>query len=403
MTNFLFEKKVDPKVFWGTTTAALLPVLTTLFVFFGLSWVTADLLTSSAAKSRPEVLGAKTSSPKKIGRINFANNKFGVHMFGNAEELALASDLVNSQGGDWGWVTVAMDIHENSIEKWNDLFRQMKEKHLSPIIQISNNSKIPNDSEIDDLANFLNSLTWPIKLRMVSPFSEVNADEYWGGKLDPEGYARVLDRFIDQLKGKNGDFFVMNGAFNASAQTAAPTKINCIHTDLGVDTCYLSEIGFLERMNKAVPGIFKKLDGWAAHTYPHPGYRGRPTQTRVGQESAFEAGRNTVRSYQFELRLLQTKYGLNNIPVFILETGWPHKQGRQEHPEWYDEKIAAQYYRDAFQKIFLPDRRVVAVTPFILKNDAYDNFAFVAADGHKYPQWEALATLAKVKGQPPVN
>lgn len=345
---------------------------------------------------------AKAAPVKKIGRIDFANNKFGIHMFANGDDLNLAKDLVNSNGGDWGWATVPMDIHENSNDKWNGFFREMKEKRLIPIVQLSNSSNIPSPEEMDKVAEFLGSLTWPIKLRMVTAFSEVNASEYWGNKIDPEGYARILNRLVDQLKQKSGDFFVMNGAFNASAQTSQPTKINCIKTDLGVNTCYLSEIGYLERMNKAVPGIFKKLDGWAAHTYPHPGYRGRPTDTRVGRETAFEAGRNTMRSYQFELRLLK-KYGVNNIPVFITETGWPHKQGKQEHKEWYDEKVVANYYKQAFQNIFLPDPRVVAVTPFILKNDAYDNFAFIGADGRKFPQWDALISIPKVKGNPPTN
>ena len=109
-----------------------------------------------------------------------------------------------------------------------------------------------------------------------------------------------------------------------------------------------------------------------------------------------------MRSYQFELRLLQ-KYGVKSIPVFITETGWPHKQGKTEHKEWYDEKLVAQYYKQAFKNIFLPDPRVVAVTPFILKNDNYDNFSFVGADGHKFPQWEAITSLPKVKGNPPTN
>lgn len=355
-----------------------------------------------ALNVEPPAQAAKATPAKKIGRIDFVNNKFGIHMFANGDELNLAKDLINSNGGDWGWANVSLDIHENSSDKWNGLFREMKEKHIIPIVQLSNNSNIPTDEEIDKVAGFLGSLSWPIKLRIVTAFSEVNASEYWGKKIDPEGYARLLNRLIDQLKQRSGEFFVMNGAFNASAQTSQPTKINCVRTDLGVDSCYLSEIGYLERMNKAVPGIFKKLDGWAAHTYPHPGYRGRPTDTRVGRETAFEAGRNTMRSYQFELRLLQ-KYGVSNIPVFITETGWPHKQGKTEHKEWYDEKVVAQYYKQAFQNIFLPDPRVVAVTPFILKNDAYDNFAFVAADGRKFPQWDAITSMPKVKGNPPAN
>ena len=340
-----------------------------------------------------------TNVTSKIGRLNFANNKFGIHAYANKADLELASELINSHGGKWGWVTLTMDIHENSVDNWNSLFGKMAEKFLIPIIQLSNNGLIPSEEEIDTVSKFLASLSWPIKLRMVTPFSEVNASEYWGGKLDPEGYARILNRLIDQLKSKSGDFFVMNGAFNASARTGS-NVVGCIKTDLGIDSCYLSEIEFLKRMNQAVPGIFAKLDGWAAHTYPHPSYRGKPSDTRVGAESAFEAGRNTIRSYQFELRLLRRDYGLE-LPVFVTETGWPHKEGKTTHSEWLDQNTVANYYLESFQKIFLPDARVVAVTPFILKRDDFDNFAFVAADGSRFPQWSFLEKIPKTAGDPP--
>lgn len=347
-----------------------------------------------------ETSGEVKNVTTKTGRLNFSNNKFGIHGYANNSDVELASRLVNSHGGDWGWMTVTMDIHENSTENWNGVFSKMSEKHLIPIIQLSNNGKIPTDEEIDNVTKFLGGLSWTTKLRVVTAFSEVNASEYWGGKIDPEGYAKTLNRIIEQLKSQSGEFFVLNGAFNASAQTGTPESINCIKTDLGVDTCYLSEIGFLKRMNQAVPGIFNKLDGWASHTYPHPAYRGKPSDTRVGAESAFEAGRNTIRSYQFELRLLRRDYNLV-LPVFITETGWPHKDGATPRSQWYGKDLVAQYYKEAFLNIFLPDANVVAVTPFILKRDDYDNFAFVGADGLKFPQWSALEGIAKTAGSPP--
>ena len=276
----------------------------------------------------------------------------------------------------------------------------MVDKKLIPIIQLFNGGKIPSEEEIDGAASFWASVAWPTKLRPITAFSEVNASEYWGNKLDPEGYARILNRVADSFKAQSQEFFIMNGAFNASARTGS-SEVGCIKTDLGVDTCYLSEIEFLKRMEAAVPGILKKLDGWAVHAYPHPAYKGRPSDTRVGAESTFEAGRNTIRSYQFELRLLAT-YGIS-LPIFITETGWPHKEGKTEHPEWYDKNTTAEYYRQAFQDIFLPDGRVVAVTPFILKFDSYDNFAFISSTGEKFPQWNTIMSFAKTAGAPPVN
>lgn len=363
---------------------------------------TADVRAEPTATTKPAVVASPkaVSVTAKTSRINFPNNKFGVHIFANEEDLSLAAELVNSHGGDWGWVTLTIDLAERNGEKWNNLFAKMLDRHLLPILQLSANGRIPSEAEIDGLAAFLGGLGWPIRIRPVTVFSEVNASEYWGGKIDPEGYARILNRAVDSFKGQSPEFFIMNGAFNASARTGS-AEIGCIKTDLGVDTCYLSEIEFLKRMEAAVPGILKKLDGWAVHTYPHPAYRGRPSDTKVGAESAFEAGRNTIRSYQFELRLLST-FGVS-LPIFITETGWPHREGKTDHPEWYDQNTVAEFYRAAFRDIFLPDARVVAVTAFVLRFDNYDNFAFVAADGHKFPQWETLVNFAKVAGSPPAN
>lgn len=350
-------------------------------------------------KEGPQKEVSITANP---ARINFPNNKFGIHAYANDNDLELAAKLVNSRGGDWGWITVTMDIHENSLENWNGIFSKMSARHLIPIVQISNNGKIPTNEEIDTISSFLGSLKWPTKIQAVTAFSEVNASEYWGGKIDPEGYARILNRLISQLKQKSLDFFVMNGAFNASARTGS-SEIDCIHTDLGIDTCYLSEIEFLKRMNKEVPDIFKKLDGWASHTYPHNAYVGLPTDTMKPGESYFERGRNTIRSYQFELRLLKRDYNIT-LPVFITETGWPHRDGiiqNKTTQAWLDKDTVASYYRQAFENIFLPDPNVAAVTPFILKRDDFDNFAFISKDGTKFPQWDVLVSIKKTAGNPP--
>jgi len=406
--NFAFKETAEPFIFRSPISNRTLRASE----IQGVSSSSADeninevAQTQATLTARPRKEVGTKEEPKavtvtaKTNRINFPNNKFGVHTFANEEEMDLAAQLVNSNGGDWGWVTMTMDINERNSGKWNSLFTKLLDKHLIPIVQLSNNGKIPSEDEIEGIGAFLSGLGWPVKIRPVTVFSEVNASEYWGGKIDPEGYARILNKVVESFKGKSQEFFIMNGAFNASARTGS-SEIGCIKTDLGVDTCYLSEIEFLKRMEATVPGIFKKLDGWAVHSYPHPAYKGRPSDTRIGAESAFEAGRNTIRSYQFELRLLST-FGVN-IPVFITETGWPHREGKTERAEWYDKETVAQYYGEAFRDIFLPDSRVVAITPFILKYDSYDNFAFISSSGEKFPQWNTILSFTKTAGSPPVN
>lgn len=338
------------------------------------------------------------------GRINFPNNKFGVYSVNIGGDMERAAELVNSNGGDWGWVLIPMSIHENSVDGWNSTFGKLAEKHLIPVIQLIEpdaQHKIPSESDIDAVASFLASLSWPTKIKAVSAFNEMNASEYWGGKIDPEGYARVLNRLADQLHGKSGEFFVMNGAFNASAQTGDATGVNCIKTDLGVNSCYLSEIGFIQRMVAAVPDVLKKLDGWATHTYPHPGYVGPPRSRQWGAEADIEVGRNSIVSYKFEQRLL-AKYGVS-LPIFITETGWPHREGDVEHKEWLPADTVASYYKQVFSNYFLPDSSVVAVMPFLLSGggNPFKNFSFIGTDGTKFPQWDVIAGFAKTAGNPP--
>ncbi len=353
-----------------------------------------DISTDQSPTPTPTTTPTPAAKPVNVtasrGRINFPNNKFGIYTYAGGDYLDLAAQLVNSNGGDWGWVTIPITLNERNSDNWNGLFSKAKEKHLIPILQISNtNNQVPSLTDIDGIAEFLAGLGWPTKIRAVSLFNEVNAGEYWGGKVDPEGYAQVLAHAADKFHALSSEFFVMNGAFNSSAHTG------CVHTDLGVDTCYLSLDEYLRRMKSAVPDIFTKLDGWANHSYPHPAYRGSP------YDSTSDQGRLTIRAYKYDLRIL-AQYGVS-LPVFITETGWPHSEGNSTHSEWLDQNTVANYYKAAFTDVWLADPSVVAVTPFQLKRDDFDNFAFVAPDGSKFPQWNAIISIPKTAGAPPVN
>lgn len=348
--------------------------------------------------SKPKPTPPPPPAPQvATNRINFPNNKVGVHIYANLGDISLASSLINTNGGDWGWVTFTFDINDRSTDNWNIIFSTMKAQHLSPILQLFNHGQIPTDAQTDGAADFLTSVSWPTKIRVITAYNEVNAAEYWGGRIDPEGYARVLNHTVDAFKSRSPEFFIMNGAFNPSARTGK------VHTNLGVDTEYLSIEQFLARMNAAVPGIFKKLDGWAAHTYPQPEYLGKPLDTSIPGEADWEKGRNTMSSYKWELNILRNNFGVVSPPVFITETGWPHKEGTTLRNEWLDAQIVASYYKQVFEQVYLPDSRVIAVTPFVLKQiGGVDNFSFTTPNGGHYPQWDAITSLGKVKGNPPL-
>jgi hypothetical protein len=351
--------------------------------------------TQNCDADQSEVSYQKGTSP--YPKLDWSNNKFGVHSYSDPSSLRKASEMINSNGGDWGWVTIPYNISNVNPDHeayWNSVMQVLCEEHLTPIFQLFNEGKPPTEKQTRDMAEFLSNLKWPTKLKFITAYSEVNASEYWGGKLDPEGYARALNLTIDELKKRDKDFFVMPAAFNSSARDNPGFT-----TDLGVFTSYMNLPTYLERMDQSVPGIFKKIDGWAAHTYPHPGYRGKPSDESVPGETEFEKGRNTLRSYQYDLRVLKDLFDLE-LPVFITETGWPHREGTTVHSEWLPASTVAQYYEDLFTDLYLPDARVIAVTPFVMQQKGVDNFAFLDSKDRPYPQFDILKNLPKTPGRP---
>ena len=64
---------------------------------------------------------------------------------------------------------------------------------------------------------------------------------------------------------------------------------------------------FWREMNKEVPGIFEKIDGWASHSYPNHGFLGKPQ----------DSGRTSIRGYQWELTVLKSQFELRKSFLFL--------------------------------------------------------------------------------------
>ena len=65
------------------------------------------------------------SSTKKAEAVTnpleVPNNKFGIHIL-NDSDLEDAANLVNSTGGDFGYVTLVIREDERNLERWQKVF-----------------------------------------------------------------------------------------------------------------------------------------------------------------------------------------------------------------------------------------------------------------------------------------
>jgi hypothetical protein len=315
------------------------------------------------------------SSHAAVNPLESPNNKIGIHIL-FTHELEEAARLVNSSGGDYGYVTVVIQSGDKDIKKWQSFLDEAKRLHLIPIVRLATENyyfdtsvwRKPTSYDIVDFANFLNSLEWPYKNRYISVFNEVNRGDEWGGSLSPDEYAKILSYAVTVFKSKSPDFFMISAGLDNAAPNQYPN--------------YMNQYDYLRAMNRSVPGIFNQLDGFASHSYPNPGFSQLPNHNSP-------MGAN---SFQYEKSLVKSLSG-KDLPIFITETGWS--------TEVISHGTAAEYFRIALNTVW-NDKSVVAVTPFLLQgsNSPFQKFSFLDGGGKQTLQYEAIKNYPKTKGSP---
>ncbi|OGC60677.1 hypothetical protein A3K34_02595 [candidate division WWE3 bacterium RIFOXYC1_FULL_40_10] len=309
-----------------------------------------------------------------------ANNKVGLYIYAeNKQFFEKADELVNSNGGDWGYVLLPYNVKDYDQSKWQAVFERLNDRHLIPVVQLWGLDKESYPQDTREAARFLNSFAWPIRYKYISVYNEPNSADFWFAPPDPAEYARVLDFTIRTFKEENPDFFVMNGAFNVSAPT---------------NSSYIDSFVFMRRMNQEIGGIFEKLDGWASHPYPQPNFAGSPDAK----------GRWSIRAYEAELEYLKNTIGVTKtLPVFITETGWAHAEGTNYNSTYLPVDTVSDYFVRAFNEVWLKDDRVRAVMPFTVRYGApHDHFSWLNDDYVPYKHFDAVKQIKKVKGEPPI-
>lgn len=310
-----------------------------------------------------------------VSRSVLANkNKYGIHIL-ETTEIDKASGLVNSTGGDWGYVTIVMRDDDLNLPKWQDFMDQCRRLHLIPIIRIATHSQgqawvKPRPEDQDKWVEFLSSLNWPIKEKFIVLFNEPNHSKEWGGEINPQEYANYCNSLIQKFRESDSNFKLMLGGLDQAADGRNKT---------------MREDDYLSLMVQAVPDIFNKLDAWATHSYPNHGFVGLPTNI----------GRASIKGYQWELNLIKTLGLTKDLKVFITETGWP------EGGYYLNPQISSDYLAQAF-KLWGEDEKVVAVTPFVLNypEPPFNYFSYLDKEGSPSASYNKVLGLSKVKNEP---
>ncbi len=307
------------------------------------------------------------------------NNKFGIHIL-FTYEVARAAELINSSGGDWGYVTIPIQYGDRDLEKWQKFMDDARKHHVIPIIRVATEAyykntnvwRKPNDYDIVDFANFLDSLMWPTKNRYVLLFNESNRFDEWGGDSPaPSEYADFVSYAVDSFKTRSDNFFMIAGGLdNASPNDGKK---------------YLDNLVFLRMMGEYNPDIFRKIDGFASHSYPNPNFAQAPSENKIEGTS----------TYRFETDLIK-QFTNQDLPIFITETGW--------NAEVLPENVIAEYFQRSMNEIWGIDDRVVAVTPFILESNGgpFDKFSFFK-NGKFTSYGLTYRNFNKQKGEPVLN
>lgn len=310
-----------------------------------------------------------------VDPLSVSNNKFGIHILFDTE-LDDAAKLVNTNGGDWGYVTIPIQIKDMDPDKWQNFLDKAGKLHLIPIIRLATenyyfNTKVwrtPTPNDIVDFANFLNSLTWPTKNRYIIVFNEVNRADEWGGEVNPDEYADILHFAVETFKKRSPDFYMIS----AGLDNAAPNQ--------GIE--YMNEYSFMRAVNEADPQVFTMIDAFASHSYPNPAFSQPPDVLTTKSIASFTYERDTLKSFTGK-----------ELPVFITETGWTD--------EGISDEKRAEYYKTALNSIW-SDKGIVAITPFLLKaGGVFGQFSFIKDNGQDTKQYDAIKDMPKVKGNPP--
>lgn len=293
-----------------------------------------------------------------------SNNRYGVHIL-DPNEIIEASKLVNSSGGDWGYVTIPLRINDRDPEKWTKFFDSARRLHIIPIIRLATYPHVgnwvrPTVYDLVDFANFLNDMPWPTQNRYIILFNEPNHSYEWDGRVNPPDYVNLLIDSRRIFKSRSDNFFLLTAGLDMSAPNSKTS---------------IDALDFYRLMTKFKPDWYSHIDGLAVHAYPNPGFSSSP----------FSTSRYGITSFRYETSLLSS-LGFPPKPIFITETGTTS---------------SSDFYIPAFTQIWT-DPQIAAITPFLLYSASGDFAKFSLLNPILQPKnsYTAIYQLPKISGSP---
>ncbi|MFN8522855.1 MAG: SH3 domain-containing protein [Chloroflexota bacterium] len=329
-------------------------------LLLGLAWP-APIRAQQAPAGIP---GDASRIPNNIVGLNLARLHQG-------QWIWAASDLVNANGGDWGYITVTWtrDDRDRYLADYElqQFLDRCLDHHVQPIIRVATRFDTkrqvwagPEWDEPRKWREFLENANWPVERVWIIAGNEPNLGREWSGEVDAAGYARYLAHFMDEFAG-SPRFKVVNAPLDISNGTDLPRMQDALE--------------FIAEMRAAVPNIFERLPAWASNPYRVP--------------SGGSAVRYTHRAYEAELDAAG-----RDMPVLITEA---HAM------ETTDEQEIARFFEDAYRD-WAADPRVITATPLFWHPDTGVFWMFsMTSNGaikSRSPTYFAMKSLPRVAGRP---
>jgi hypothetical protein len=159
-----------------------------------------------------------------------------------------------------------------------------------------------------------------------------------------------------------------------------PEKEVCSATPVGTSLQWMAALTH----STAVPALFAPdvVDFLASHSYPcaFPGCGQAIGTPDSGWNAPYDLAIPGLTLYRNESALV----GQSHIPVIITETGWCHLSPKH-NGSTTPEQLRGRYTVRAFEETWLPDKQVVAITPFLLSGEQWE-----------FPQGQASNSLVRL-------